>query len=38
MSNYTGIIIAAVLILLGLWAADLPFVFDPRVPVPPGAH
>jgi hypothetical protein len=31
-------VIAVIVALLGLWAADLFFVFDPRMPVPAGAH
>jgi hypothetical protein len=30
--------VAVIIALLALWAATNLFVFDPRVPVPPGAH
>jgi hypothetical protein len=33
------IVVAIVVTLFGLWAADLFFfVFDPQMPVPAGAH
>jgi hypothetical protein len=31
-------IIAAIVALLGLWASDMLFVFDPHVRWPDGAH